>query len=67
MCSNLFPGPDPDSALLARQLVNLHVRVTVRAGRDVYTVTHCEDMHLLEWIELADDVLEVYIEPGYMH
>ncbi|KAH3690602.1 hypothetical protein DPMN_191931 [Dreissena polymorpha] len=41
--------------------------VTVRAGRDVYTVTHCEGMHLIEWIDLADDVLEVYIEPGYMH
>ncbi|XP_052217757.1 uncharacterized protein LOC127835391 [Dreissena polymorpha] len=41
--------------------------VTVRAGRDVYTVTHCENMHIIEWIDLSDDVLEVYIEPGYMH
>ncbi|XP_052782916.1 LOW QUALITY PROTEIN: uncharacterized protein LOC128219136 [Mya arenaria] len=40
---------------------------TVRVGRDVYTVGHCNGTHLIEWISEDDDVLDVYYMPGYMN
>jgi len=41
--------------------------ITVRVGRDVYTVGHCGGNHLLDWVQSEDEVLDVYVEPGYMH